>query len=76
LAQEPNAELVILDERLARRRARRLGLSMTGTLGILLRAKELGLVSAIAPFVNDLRQGGIQLSDAVVTEALRLAGKT
>jgi predicted nucleic acid-binding protein len=49
LAQEQYAQLVILDERLARRHARRLGLSMTGTLGILLRAKERGLVSAIGP---------------------------
>lgn len=34
LAQEQNADLVILDERLARRHARRLGLKLTGTLGV------------------------------------------
>jgi len=38
LAQELNAELVIIDERLARRHAQRLGLALTGVLGVLLKA--------------------------------------
>lgn len=75
LAQEHRADLVILDERLARLHARRLGLAMTGTLGVLLRAKEQGLVTAVAPVISDLRQGGLRLSDAIVAEALRLAGE-
>lgn len=75
LAQEHRADLVILDERLARLHARRLGLAMTGTLGVLLRAKEQGLATAVAPVISDLRQGGLRLSDAIVAEALRLAGE-
>jgi predicted nucleic acid-binding protein len=43
LAQEQDAQLVILDERLARRHARRLGLSMTGTLGGLVPSQRAGL---------------------------------
>ena len=73
LAQEMEAGLVIIDERLARRHAKRLGLSLTGTLGVLLKAKQLGLVEAISPLVDQLRQGGIRLSDVVVAEVLRLA---
>ena len=73
LAQELDADLVILDERLARRHAARLGLTLTGTLGVLLKAKERGLVSTVAPLIDQLRQGGIRLSDGVVAEALRLA---
>jgi len=75
LAQELDADLVIVDERLARRHAARLGLTLTGTLGVLLKAKERGLVSTIAPLVDQLRQGRIRLSDAVVAEALRLANE-
>lgn len=73
LAQELSADLVIIDERLARLHAKRLGLTLTGTLGVLLRAKQLGHVKAVAPLVARLRQGGIHLSDLVVTEVLALA---
>lgn len=42
LAQERDADLVIIDERLGRRHARRLGLHVTGVLGVLLKAKQSG----------------------------------
>jgi len=45
LAQELGAGLVIIDERLAHRHARHLGLPLTGTLGVLLRAKQLQLIT-------------------------------
>ncbi|MGA9350206.1 MAG: DUF3368 domain-containing protein [Anaerolineae bacterium] len=75
LAQELNAGLVIMDERLARRHAKRLGLTLTGTIGVLLRAKERKLVPAVGPLIDQLLQGGIRLGDDLVTEALRLAGE-
>jgi len=73
LAQELDADLVILDERLARRHARRVGLTLTGTLGVLLKAKQVGQVGAVAPLIEQLRLGGIRLSDAIVAEVLKLA---
>ncbi len=76
LAQELNADLVVVDERLARRHAGRLGLALTGTLGVLLKAKEQGLVPAVGPLIDQLRHGGIRLSEAVVAEALKLAGES
>ena len=76
LAHELNADLAIVDERLARHHARRLGLTLTGTLGVLLKAKELGFVPAVGPLIDQLRLGGIRLGDAVVAEALKLAGES
>jgi predicted nucleic acid-binding protein len=73
LALERNADLIILDERLARQYARRLELMMTGTLGVLLKAKQQGLLSELRPLINELRQNKIRLSEAVIAEALRLA---
>src|SRR5205823_2261244 len=73
LAQEICADLVILDERLARRHARRLGLPLTGTLGVLLRAKQAQLVAEIKPLIMTMRAGGIWLSDVLVEEALTIA---
>ncbi len=75
LAQDLNAELLIMDERLARRHAQRLGLTLTGVLGVLLKAKQQGLVPLVKPLIEQLRQGGIWLSDALVDEALKLAGE-
>jgi predicted nucleic acid-binding protein len=69
------ADLVVIDERLARHHTKRLGLTLTGTLGVLLRAKYAGLVPSIAPLVEQLLRGGIRLGDSVVAEALRLAGE-
>jgi predicted nucleic acid-binding protein len=75
LAQEINADLVIIDERLGRRHAKRLGLILTGTLGVLLKAKEQQLVVEIKPLIEQLLQGGIRLGDVVVAEVLKLAGE-
>ncbi len=76
LAQELRADLVVIDERLARKYARRLKLKLTGTLGILLQAKQRGLVPAIKPLIERLVQGGIRLSDDVIAEVLQLAGES
>jgi len=73
LAHEVQASVVILDERLARRHAQHLGLPVTGTIGVLLKAKQQGLISEVGPLISGLRANGIRLSDALVLEALRLA---
>ena len=75
LALEQNADLVILDERLARRHAKRLGLPITGTLGILLQAKQQGFVSSVRSKIGELQRGGIWLSSRVIEETLHLANE-
>lgn len=75
LAQELNADLLIVDERLARRHAQRLGLTITGTLGILLKAKQRGLVTNIRPLIQQLRRNRIRLSENVIQQTLQLAGE-
>jgi predicted nucleic acid-binding protein len=76
LALETGADLIILDERLARQHAARLGLTMTGTLGILVRAKQKGLIDLVRPYIELLLAGGIYLSDALIDHALALAGES
>jgi predicted nucleic acid-binding protein len=75
LGQETRSKLVIIDERLGRLHARRLGLPLTGTIGILLRAKENDLLPAVRPILQRLRDGGIYLGAGLVEQALRLAGE-
>lgn len=64
---------MVIDERLGRHHAQRLGLAVTGTLGVLLRAKADGLIPAVRPLVETLREEGIYLGARLIEEALRLA---
>lgn len=59
LAQEIKADLVIIDDNAARKTASYLGLPLTGTVGILLRAKEKGLIPKVMPLVEGMEQSGI-----------------
>lgn len=54
LALQRPGSLVVLDDRLARSHAEVLRLTVTGTLGILLRAKSEGLLPRIAPVLDKL----------------------
>lgn len=67
--------LVCIDETVGRRTARVSGLRVTGSLGVLLRAKREGFPVAIAQAVQAMRKHGIWLSDAVADLAVREAGE-
>ena len=75
LAQERRARLVIIDEKLGRRHAQRLGLPLTGSLGVLIRAKQAGVIAELAPLLDELVDRGIYLGQPLVEEAPRLAGE-
>lgn len=75
LAEEQNARLVIIDERKARRYAKRLGFPLTGTLGVLLLAKEKGIIPALAPLIEELQQAGLHLGIKLIKKVLQLAGE-
>lgn len=75
LAEEQDARLVVLDERKARRFAVRLGLPVTGTLGLFLLAKETGLLEAVAPWITKLHAAGLYLRPELVARVLELAGE-
>ena len=51
------------------------GLNKIGTLGILLKAKQLGLLSIIRPEIELLCQEGFTVSQDVVDAVLRHAGE-
>jgi len=76
LAEECSAALVIMDERRGRRYATRVGLSVTGTLGVLLLAKERQVVPALAPLLDDLQKAGLYLTPELRERTLRLAGES
>ncbi len=76
LAVEIENSLAILDDGLARRYARALGIQFTGTLGVLLRAKEAGHLTKIGPTVERLEELGFRLDPGTRRSVLELAGES
>ena len=76
LANETNADLIILDETLGRFHAKHIGLNVTGTIGVLLKAKEKGIIDKIKPILNELSQKGIWLSEKLIKQTLTKASET
>jgi len=70
LAQEVNADLVIIDEDKARKVARLNGLNVTGTIGLLLDAKKNGKISELRPLLDRLIAKGIYISENLYANAL------
>jgi predicted nucleic acid-binding protein len=65
----------VLDDLQARRCARGLGIATTGTLGLILRAKQAGLIRVARPLVEDLLRKGLYLSAELVRAALAELGE-
>lgn len=75
LGRELSADYVILDERLAREVASQMGLKVIGLLGILVKAKEKGLISRLKPLIEALRKGRFRISENLEEEILKRVGE-
>jgi len=65
----------ILDDQSARRCARALGSSVRGTLGLILLAKNRGMIPAARPVLEDLIRGGMYPSGPTLDKALQRVGE-
>ena len=75
LARELGADWALMDERKGRRKLTQLNQPKIGTFGILLKAKQSGLLSTLRPELEALRQNGFSISQQVANEVLRQAGE-
>jgi predicted nucleic acid-binding protein len=67
--------LLLMDDHAGRQAARELGVPVTGLLGLVLLAKEKGLVNHVGSLIEELREAGYWLSDEVMEVARKLAGE-
>jgi hypothetical protein len=70
LAEEYNADLLLMDEKKGRNAAISMDIKIAGTLGILLEAKKMGLVTEIKPFMDKLIENNIRISNKLYREIL------
>jgi predicted nucleic acid-binding protein len=75
LALEQGIGVVCLDDRKGRRAALAAGLRVTGSLGLLVRAKALGLVPTIRPIVERAAREGIWYDAELVRQILASVGE-
>jgi predicted nucleic acid-binding protein len=75
LALENPTYIVLLDDSLARRTAQAAGLTVWGTLRIILEAKSCGLTDRVDPIVTQLQKNGMWISPSIQQRILALAGE-
>lgn len=76
LALEVNSDFLIIDEAKGRKIARSYGIKIIGLLGILVLAKEEGLINKIKPYLEDLRNNmGFRVGDKLFEEILSQVGE-
>ena len=67
--------LVLLDDLQARREALRLGIAITGTAGIIVEARQAGLIPAAGPVFARLAEEGFHLGDDLLQAILAESGE-
>ena len=71
LARELDAELVVLDDEQGRTEARRHGLSITGSIGILIEAKERDVIASMRRELDRLVGEGLWIDEQLYDRVLR-----
>jgi predicted nucleic acid-binding protein len=75
LAREHADSLVLMDDALGREQAAALGLEALGLTGVLLAAKQAGIVNAVRPLLERLARRGFVLPDTELQSALASAAE-
>jgi uncharacterized protein len=73
LGTEIQGSVLILDEKKARKVAKRLDLNITGLMAVLLKAKEKKIVSSVKEIIDDLEAADFRLSEEIKRKVLKLS---
>jgi predicted nucleic acid-binding protein len=77
LALDINADLLLIDERRGRAEANRLGIRITGLLGVLVEAKQRSLIPVVQPLMDDLiATSQFRVFQALYNQILAMVGES
>lgn len=71
LSKEIAADVVIIDDANAKKHAKYLGLPVTGTLGVLIKAKQEGYIDKLKPILQQMVENGIYISQGLIELCLK-----
>jgi len=71
LAVETDDIVIILDDLKARKLAQKLNLKITGTIGVLIKARKRNIITSTQEVLNKLRNEGFRISDEIEKEFLK-----
>ncbi len=66
---------LILDDQRARKIAKNLELNVTGTLGVIMKAKKKDIISSVSEVIEKLKSKNFRMSNQLVKEILKLSGE-
>ena len=75
LYKQQHADRLLIDDLQARKTASYNGINVIGSIGVLLLAKNNGLVSKVKPHLDALQQSELHISQGLINEALKMAGE-
>jgi len=70
-----NDVILLMDDRAGRQAAEKLNIKITGLVGVLLLAKERGLIKSVVDVIEEIRNNGYWLSNSLVDIARQLSGE-
>ncbi len=70
LANEIKHDFLIIDDLEARKFAEKLGLIVKGSVGLLLAAKQSGIITHVLPYLNLIQQTNFRISQSIVNKIL------
>ena len=75
LAYEIEADLLVIDEKRGREKAKAFGIKTVGLIGVVSQLKKRGYINSVRPILDELRTSGFWISDDLYQKILEAEGE-